>query len=76
MFVLGGSAVDLRQGWTRRDVLRVGVGTALGAAGSGFLTVAGLAGNTFGLAFSGDVLVEAVDDVLQLLVAVRLLSVG
>lgn len=34
MFVLGGSAVDLRQGWTRRDVLRVGVGTALGAAGS------------------------------------------
>jgi hypothetical protein len=32
MFVLRGSAVDLRQGWTRRDVLRVGVGAALGAA--------------------------------------------
>src|SRR6266851_10291171 len=38
MFVLGGSAVDLRQGWTRRDVLRVGVGTALGAAGSALVS--------------------------------------
>ena len=33
MFILRGSAVDLRQGLTRRDVLRVGLGTALGMAG-------------------------------------------
>ena len=32
MFVLRGSAVDLRQGWTRRDILRVGLGAALGSA--------------------------------------------
>ncbi len=38
MFVLRGSAADLRQGWTRRDVLRVGVGAALGAAGGGLIS--------------------------------------
>ena len=38
MFVLRGSAVDLRQGWTRRDVLRVGVGAALGAAGGALIS--------------------------------------
>src|SRR5438094_957284 len=32
MFILRGGAVDLRQGWTRRDVLRVGLGPALGLA--------------------------------------------
>jgi hypothetical protein len=34
MFLIGGSAVDLRQGWTRRDCLRVGLGGALGLAGA------------------------------------------
>ena len=38
MFVLRGSAVDLRQGWTRRDILRVGLGTALGSAGSSLVS--------------------------------------
>ncbi len=38
MFVLRGSAVDLRQGWTRRDILRVGLGTALGSAGSSLIS--------------------------------------
>jgi hypothetical protein len=38
MFVLGGNAVDLRQGWSRRDILRVGVGTALGAAGGALVS--------------------------------------
>jgi Protein of unknown function (DUF1501) len=36
MFILRGSAVDLRQGWTRRDMLRVGLGTALGLASHSF----------------------------------------
>lgn len=35
MFVIHGSATDLRQGWTRRDCLRVGLGGALGLAGAG-----------------------------------------
>jgi hypothetical protein len=30
MFILGGSAADLRQGWSRRDCLRIGLGGALG----------------------------------------------
>src|SRR5690349_23544587 len=38
MFILRGSAVDLRQGWTRRDVLRVGLGTALGLAGNSLVS--------------------------------------
>jgi len=45
----------------------------------GLFTVAGfagLAGNTFRFAFARDVLVELVHDVLQLLVAVGLFSVG
>src|SRR5579871_756186 len=30
MFLLRGSAVDLRRGWTRRDCLRIGLGGAFG----------------------------------------------
>ena len=37
MWFIRGSAVDLRQGWTRRDCLRVGLGGAFGWAGAGFL---------------------------------------
>src|SRR5437762_2559085 len=37
MFILRGGAVDLRQGWTRRDVLRVGLGSALGLAGNSLI---------------------------------------
>jgi hypothetical protein len=33
MFVIRGSAVDLRRGWSRRDCLRFGVGGALGLLG-------------------------------------------
>jgi hypothetical protein len=36
MFLIRGRAVDLRQGWTRRDCLRIGLGGALGILGNGF----------------------------------------
>jgi hypothetical protein len=35
MFLIRGSSVDLRRGWTRRDCLRVGLGGALTWVGSG-----------------------------------------
>src|SRR5438876_9230659 len=38
MFYIRGAATDLRQGWTRRDCLRVGLGGALGWLGGPWLT--------------------------------------
>jgi hypothetical protein len=38
MFLIQGSARDLRQGWSRRDCLRVGLGGALGLLAGGTLT--------------------------------------
>jgi hypothetical protein len=38
MFQIRGSARDLRQGWSRRDCLRVGLGGALGLLGGPLLT--------------------------------------
>jgi hypothetical protein len=37
MFLIQGSARDMRQGWSRRDCLRVGLGGALGWLAGGFL---------------------------------------
>jgi hypothetical protein len=37
MFLIRGSARDLRQGWTRRDCLHVGLGGALGLVGQSLL---------------------------------------
>jgi hypothetical protein len=36
MFLIRGHAADLRQGWTRRDCLRVGLGGALGCLANSF----------------------------------------
>ncbi|VAZ84124.1 hypothetical protein LAUMK42_02943 [Mycobacterium persicum] len=47
----------------------------LQATGSGTFPVAGFARNTFCFAFVGDLLIEPVDDVLQLLGVVQLLSI-
>src|SRR5947208_888024 len=56
MFVIRGSAVDLRRGWTRRDCLRFGVGGALGLLGAAAVPGAradvSAAGRSFGQAKS------------------------
>jgi hypothetical protein len=39
MFIIRGSSADLRQGWNRRDCLRIGLGGMLGLAGSHFLPI-------------------------------------
>ncbi|HEV3263248.1 MAG TPA: DUF1501 domain-containing protein [Gemmataceae bacterium] len=45
MFLIRGSAADLRQGWTRRDCLRVGLGGTLGLLGGPFLSGASVQGS-------------------------------
>jgi hypothetical protein len=52
MFLLRGSAVDLRQGWTRRDCLRVGLGGALGLLGGQLRADTAVRQGTFGQAKS------------------------
>lgn len=48
----------------------------LGAAGSSMFPIAGLTGNVFRFAFTGNLLIELIDDALQLLTAIQLLFVG
>ena len=45
MILLRGSAEDLRKGWTRRDCLRVGLGSSLGLFGGRFLQNASVQGS-------------------------------
>jgi hypothetical protein len=55
MFLIRGSTHDLRQGWTRRDCLRVGLGGALGLLAGGLgdkPAAAAKAGKSFGQARS------------------------
>jgi hypothetical protein len=40
MFLIGGSAVDLRRGWSRRDCLRIGLGGAMSWLGGTALSAA------------------------------------
>src|SRR5207302_991345 len=49
MFLLRGSAADLRRGWTRRDCLRIGLGGAFGLLG-GQLRADAAADGSFGRA--------------------------
>jgi hypothetical protein len=52
MFLIRGSAVDLRQGWTRRDCLRIGLGGALGLVSTAHLRAGSRSAAGFGQAKS------------------------